>query len=231
MSNDIKEVGAEFDMKVSQEKETVPKLLVKPRIPIEEIPEDLRGKPLTQENIENLVEMLKSRLDPNATAQLVERKNLVVTDFKNLTQEDVYNPDIYFEAKPFMNSDFLKVTLKDREYEPRWVNKKSERLGHMIAIGFTYVEKQDLEQRLEVEISNDAEGHFSFHDVVLMKVPKQKYYSALRANHVRAMATVNAQKASQAGQQTASQFMTQTAGSDYVEASTARTLAFYQPGS
>ena len=227
MSN-IEEIGEEFDMKIAQEAQ--PKLKVKPTIPIEEVPEHLRGRPVyTDEHLENLANILQERIQQNMPAQVVPRKAVMVTDFKNITHDDIYNPDIYFEAKPFMSSDFLRLSLKDKEYEPRWVNKKSERLGHMLAIGYSYVDKEDIEGRLEVEIQTDASGHFSFHDVVLMKIPKSRYYPALRAAHQRAQAVVNSQKASQAGQTTAATFMQRTAGDEYNDAAAARTMQFYQP--
>ena len=243
MSNEIEHAGEDFDMKPEISKDPVKKLHAKPAIPIEEVPvEDRASKTLAQAiigsgvNLAELAALIKKELSRDAAVQFVPRNKITVTDFSSLTQDDIYNMSENIEARPFLSGDPLKVVLKDTNYEPRWVNKKSERLGYMLSIGFTYVVVADLQKDLEVEIKGDAEGHFSFGDVVLMRVPKATYYPALKAAHQRAQLVVNSKEAAKNGAISANNYMSTakddfggSVGEQFSEASRNKTLEFYTP--
>jgi hypothetical protein len=88
--------------------------------------------------------------DPNALGQVIAKENLKIKtdiDYSKLTVDDIYNLNIPIQAKPFGSEDSLKVELKDKNYEARWVNKSPRRLGQMLSYGFTYVEPKDLAKR------------------------------------------------------------------------------------
>ena len=62
----------------------------------------------------------------NSPGQVRFRKSQApITDFSKLTMDAVYDLSIPIEAKAFMSADVLAIKLKDTNYEPRWVNKKS----------------------------------------------------------------------------------------------------------
>lgn len=168
---------------------------------------------------------------PGATQVISKEKAPELTvDFSKLTMEDIYDLSIPIQAKAFGATDALRVELKDKNYEPRWVNKNPRRLGQFLAYGFIYVEKEDLARNLEVEVQEDAQGHFSLDDVVLMRIEKQKYYAALRAAHERAVRTVSSVGAAKAAAKEANSYMSKIGGTIYAEAVAENKLEFYRPG-
>jgi hypothetical protein len=246
MSNILTEIGTEFDL--SKNAATVPDpviasaskltqgLSMKPKIPLEEIPEEMRGKALTGKDLEELAELLSDRFDRRKKIQIVSKTHLPITDFSKLTEADIYNPDVFIEAKPFMSSDTLKISLIDKNYEPRWVNKNNQRLGYMLSIGFTYVEEKDLESSTDAMVYLDASGHYTINDVVAVKIPKSIYYPALRAAAIRAQNVVSSANASSNGAAQASQYMQGakddnggSVGDEFAEAQRAGYLKFYDP--
>ncbi len=259
MSNKLEEIGEEFDLSkntrdssnsftavqdanrsVGLPNVAAPsqphKIEMKPKIPIEEIPEELRGKPLTTANLEELASLLADKFDRSKNVQVVSKGRVPITDFSNLKESDIYDPDVFIEAKPFMSSDSLKISLKDRNYEPRWVNKNNQRLGYMLSLGFTYIEEQDLETSADAMVYLDANGHYTINDVVAVKIPKAIYYPALKAAALRAQNVVSAANASAKGAEKAQNFMQHArdddgsaVGGDFAEAQRAGTLKFYDP--
>lgn len=173
-----------------------------------------------------------SKFDPSMSAQVVSKASVPITDFSKMSLDDVYDLSLNIEAKPFMSADALTIKLKDTNYEARWVNKNPQRIGQMIARGFTYIMEADLVSSDAIEASKDAQNHYSFDDVVAMKIDKATYFRALRAAHERAVATtdeVNARKRA-AGQ--AEGFMQRESGfgADYNSAASTKKMQFYDPG-
>lgn len=170
-------------------------------------------------------------LQTGATQVLPKTKVPVkAIDYTKLTMDDIYDLSIPIQAKTFGATDALRVDLVDKNYEARWVNKNPRRLGQFLAYGFTYVEAKDLARKLEVEVVADAQGHFCLDDVVLMRIPKEKYYAALRAAHERAVKTVNQVSASKAAEKEATEFMTKAGGAEFAEAVSENKMSFYRPG-
>lgn len=165
--------------------------------------------------------------------QVLPKNVTPITDFSNLSMDSVYDLSIPIEAKEFMSADALTILLKDTNYEARWVNKNPQNLGSKIAKGFTYIEPRDLQDGIEsaIQASKDAQGHFVFDDVVAMKIDKATYYRALRAAHLRAVATTNEVKARERAAKSANAYMQQSdVSADYNSASSARKMVFYDPG-
>lgn len=165
---------------------------------------------------------------------IAELKNLKVKgntllDFSSMTEDDVYNLDIPMNARPFSSEDSLKVSLKDTNYVARWVNKDNRRLGTMLGRGFSYVVKEDLSSDLELEVYQDASGHYVLGDVICMKIQKEKYYQALRAAHLRAMNAINPKGAHKAAIQNATQFLDKETGGQYTAEHEARKVDVYAP--
>lgn len=172
------------------------------------------------------------KLDLNAAAQVMNIKNLKTKDgklnFDDMTEEAAYDLDLPIVAKPFSNEDSLDVDLKDKSYVARWVNVNPLRLGSMRSRGFIYVNADDLATPLNIEIEVDAQGHYRCNDVVLMRITKDRYFSALRAAHLRAMAAVSATGAHKAATGVANQFMEKEAGGEYVGYANKGRVRFYQ---
>lgn len=171
------------------------------------------------------------KLDLNAAAQVMNLKNLRTKegtlDFDNMTEETAYDLDIPIVAKPFSNEDSLTVDLKDKSYIARWVNVNPLRLGSMRSRGFIYVISEDLATPLNIEIEVDAQGHYRCNDVVLMRITKERYFSALRAAHLRAIAAVSATGAHKAATGVANQYMEKESGGEYVDYANKGKVKFY----
>lgn len=171
-----------------------------------------------------------AKFEPQLKAQVLQKDKVkLISDFSNLSEADIYNLDLALEAKPFMDADVLKLTLKDSHYVARWVNKMPMNLGMMLARGFTYIEADDLIENVAMEVTKDAEDHYAYHDVVAMKIDKTTYWKALRDAHQKASARINAVQAQTAGENEAASYMRQNSGHGYEEARNAGLVKFYRP--
>lgn len=222
---------------------TKPKPFVKPVVHVEggipaPAPADL--SPETIIAISKLVEkqtraaIKAEKFNPNAANQVISKENLPITDFSQLSMDSIYDLSVNIDAKEFMSADGLKIDLADSNYEARWVNKNPQRMGEMMGRGFTYICKEDLAPSKDTEsiqTSLDASGHYSINDVVAMKIDKATYYRALRAAHLRALATTNQEGARKRAATQANEFMARESGHglDYAQAQANRKMSFYDP--
>lgn len=214
---------------------------VKPKIHVEETASILDGtftpeqvvmlsKAIEQETRKKIKE---SVYHANMEGQVLSKDAVPITDFSNLSMDSVYDLSIPIVAKEFMSADALTIHLRDSNYEARWVNKQAQNLGAKIAKGFTYIVPNDLRTGSEdaIQASKDSQGHYVFDDVVAMKIDKATYYAALRAAHLRAIATTNEVTARERAAKSANAYMKQSdASSDYASASASRKMVFYDPG-
>lgn len=210
--------------------------------PVSEVasdPASVEASSLTPEQVKAISEetakifkqhIADAKFEPQLKAQVLTKDKVkVITDFSNLSEADIYNLDLALEAKPFMDADVLKLTLKDSHYVARWVNKMPMNLGMMLARGFTYIEAGDLLENIAMEVTKDAEDHYSYHDVVAMKIDKTTYWKALRDAHQKAASRINAVQAQTSGENEAASYMRQTSGHGYEEAKNAGLVKFYRP--
>ena len=170
--------------------------------------------------------------DPSMEAQVIDKSKVPITDFSKLTMDAVYDLSVPIVAKEFMSADALTIHLRDTNYEARWVNKNPQNLGSKIAKGFTYIVPNDLKQGTEeaIKASKDVQGHYVFDDVVAMKIDKATYYAALRAAHLRAIATTNEVNARARAAKSANAYMEHSEVSqDYKSAAAQRKMVFYDP--
>jgi hypothetical protein len=166
--------------------------------------------------------------------QVVQKKRVPITDFSNVTLDQVYDLDFPIEAKPFMSADGLIIHLKDTNYEARWVNINPQRIGEMIGKGFTYIEPNDLRSDSDVKAiqpSLDSSGHYTINDVVAMKIDKATYYAALRYAHERAIGTTNSAKLHAKAANASREYMQKESGfgNDFAAASNEGKMKFYSP--
>lgn len=166
---------------------------------IGDVAAEATGKKLTREEqiafINNLPDDLmlefarrvRSHIEEDSKAKVQPHKPQYVTDFKTLREDSIFDLNIPIQAIDHQIPEYLNVTLKDSNYEPRWIQTSSKRLGQARAQGWSYVTKEDLGAELGVEIEADSAGHFVYIDTVLMKMTKQKLYSQLRSNYLRAI--------------------------------------------
>ena len=151
-------------------------------------------------------------------------------DFARLDESAAYDLSIPIVAIDHGLPESMKVELEDPNYVPRWVHTHPKRLGPMKAVGFTIVTEQDLAKDLNLEIEVDENGAYRYSDVILMKIPKIKYFGALRRNHETAVRAVNTENAHQAGKKMIEDYLEEKGGNAYTEAHNQKRLNVYTPG-
>jgi hypothetical protein len=169
--------------------------------------------------------------DPSRASQAVRKSVVPITDFSKMTLADVYDLSIPIEAKPFMSADVLAIRLKDTNFEARWVNKNSQRLGEMLGKGFTYITDEDLVAVEGIQTTKDAEGHYSVNDVVAMKIDKATYFAAQRAAHIRALSITSSAGLAKKAVSSANAAMQRSEfGNDFTSAQNSKKMEIYDAG-
>ena len=115
-------------------------------------------------------------------------------DWANIEEKDIFDMSLNIPAIDQEVPNYMDLHLKDPAFVGRWVHKMPERLGPMRAIGFDFITKEDWDGSFPLMLNWDSEGHLSYGDVVALKVPKSKYYPALKRNHQKTMAIHGAGK-------------------------------------
>lgn len=104
-----------------------------------------------------------------------------------LTEQEILL-DASIEAKPFYMPNTLDITIKNYDNVYRWVNRKgSDAMLHTRArgLGFTNATLEDVDL-VNPDASTMDGGSIVSQDCVLMKIPCQRYYQALKANMLKA---------------------------------------------
>jgi hypothetical protein len=179
-----------------------------PTTPEAKVAADVVGKPLTNDQIAQLIAALPQdqmeeftkrvaaetrRLNSEDKAEKAKPK--YITDFATIQERDIFDLRVPIEAISHEIPEFLIVNLKDPNYVPRWIQTNSRRLGQAHAEGWLYVTEADLATELKVEVEDDVSGHYVYADVVLMKMQKAKLYQRIRANFLKSLAVTKSQGA------------------------------------
>lgn len=150
-------------------------------------------------------------------------------DFSKLSEKSVYDLTVPIEAIPQGYLDPTQFQLRDPNYVARLVSTNIRNMGVRKQAGFTFVTKEDLDFNTMpgLDIEPDENGQYRYIDTVLMKIPKEKYYAALRANHLRAMAVSDQRKAHEAGKAVTEKEFEDGVGNDYAEARSKNLIEVY----
>lgn len=167
---------------------------------INQVASETTGKKLTREEQEQFIRELpddllvafakrvQEHIQTEAVSAAPKKAKLeYVTDFATMREQSVFDLNIPIQAIDHQIPEYLDIKLRDPNFAPRWIQTSSKRLGTAISQGWAYITKEDLEEHLHVEIEPDSSGHYVYIDTVAMKIPKQKLYSQLRANYLRAI--------------------------------------------
>ena len=109
-------------------------------------------------------------------------------DWSTIAEKDIINMSVDIPVIDQEVPAYMDVHLLDKSYVARWVNKMPERLGVCLASGYSYVTKEDMDPLFPIVLNFDTEHHYSCGDVVCLRIPKSRYYPAIRANHIKTMA-------------------------------------------
>lgn len=209
-------LGLEKEFQQEEAQQTTTASTFKPKVPIKTVPREVAKAVVEdqqqtedadfnlQQRIKNLEsELIKLRQGENGV-KITKSATSKSVDFSKLKESDVFDLNVPIEAIVHDLPDSTLIKLKDPMYIGRWVNINPMNMGKRKAAGFTFVTQQDLlDGTLMMDLEEDENGHFRYNDVVAMKIPKIKYFGALRANHLRALAVVNQKKAQEVGKRVA----------------------------
>jgi hypothetical protein len=172
---------------------------------VDEVSQEATGKKLTREEqlafLQNLpddlmvefAQRVKSHIEDEQ--QVKKTKKLeYVTDFSTLREDSIFDLNVPIQAIDHQIPEYLNIKLIDPNFAPRWIQTSTKRLGQARSQGWVYITKEDLAEKLHVEIEADSSGHYVYIDTVAMKIPKQKLFSQLRANYMRAIALTQQSK-------------------------------------
>lgn len=143
-------------------------------------------------------------LETKSAAKVLESQNreqaaISGRSIASLTEDDAYNLEVGIAASAMHSANFLKVVLKDKNYIARWGNTNSIRQGQLVAQGFKYITSDDVENLDTLEMHLDAMDHFTWADLVAVKIPKNIYYAGLRKAYLKSLHATNNKKAAEAG--------------------------------
>lgn len=144
------------------------------------------------------IETALKRLEAGQEGLKASNKTLpekpIEIDWTKITEKDAYDLSIPIQAISFEVPSYMDVSLRDKNWEARWVNVNPARQGPMRLVGFIPVKEEDLDKPLALSIHKDAEGHYKYIDVILMRVHKSRLMAAYKNNFLRSTLLTNPNK-------------------------------------
>ena len=133
---------------------------------------------------------LKQKVDAKdrVAAQRIVDAAPPAIDWTKIEEKDIINLDLNIPVIEQEVPEFMNVVLKDKNYITRWVHQMGQRLGVCLASGHTYVSQEDMDPNYPKFLNFDTNGHYSFGDVVCLRILKSRYYPAIKANYMKTMA-------------------------------------------
>ena len=147
------------------------------------------GSNASKENAALLADLL-GRLQTLESTKKVEAATKVEAkkeiDWSKVEEKDILSLSIPVPTIDHALEGYLDVVLADKNYVARWVHKSQHNLGPKLNRGFTFVTKEDMDVSKPLPLEFDSEGHYSFDDVVCLKIHKSIYLGKLKQNMTRA---------------------------------------------
>jgi hypothetical protein len=166
-------------------------------------PDTAKGTEDPLEGVKDVFEDEVAAETEGARKLLVEQQNTQQATsgkkISDLIEDDAYNLEVPIAAGRLFNPSFLKVTLKDKNYIPRWCNVNPIRMAQLVAQGFKMVKVEDVVNLNELDMFLDSQRHFVYADLVCMQIPKNIYYEGLRRAFLKSLHATNNKKAAEAG--------------------------------
>jgi hypothetical protein len=133
-------------------------------------------KNIKPEDLENaIISVLRKQ-----KAAAVEAAKPKEPDWSQLTEAQAMTQDVYIPVIEHEVPDYMNMRLKDPEYEVVWASKDQRRLGQLMAMGYSFLEKNDVHPDFVLPLLFDSEGRYTYVDVVAMKVHKRILYGKRR---------------------------------------------------
>jgi len=101
-------------------------------------------------------------------------------DWKNLSEREAMSLDVYIPVIEHDVPDYMNMKLKDTEYEVVWASKDQRRIGQLLAEGYEFLKKEDVDPNFAIPLVFDSDGHYYYSDVVCLKVHKRILYGKRR---------------------------------------------------
>ena len=134
--------------------------------------------PINMEALAKQLLDLKKQVDEKASKAEVAKAVAPVEvkkeelDWSKIEESDIFDLSVSIPAIEQEVPDYLNMHVLDKMYVTRWVHTLRERLGPCLASGYSYVTKDELDPRYPLSLEVNVEGHFTFGDVVCLKVLK-----------------------------------------------------------
>jgi hypothetical protein len=101
-------------------------------------------------------------------------------DWKNLKEQDAYDPRINIPVIDHEIPDYMNMKLKDTEYEVVWASTDQRRIGQLQAEGYEFLKPEHIADGFKVPLLFDSEERYTYQDVVCMRVHKRILYGKRR---------------------------------------------------
>jgi hypothetical protein len=128
----------------------------------------------------------KVAAQPTATAVAkTEIAKAAEIDWSQVNENQVFDLSFQIPVIEHELPSYMEVHLKDQNYVARWCNRSPRRLGPLMASGYEFVTPEHWDESFPHILNFDGEGHLIMDDVVLLRVHKSRYFSALRRTHMK----------------------------------------------
>jgi hypothetical protein len=198
--------------------------------PLADLPTDVVAKLLEQfKELKATNEALAAKVAASSPAAPSKKTSPPQIDWSKVSEADIFTMDIPVPTIEHALETYLDVYLADKNFVARWVHKNQHNIGPKLNAGYTFVTKEDLDPNKAHALLFDTNGHYSFDDVICLKIPKQIYFAKIKANFNRA---TSVQRGKEVRQRQSNQDINVEAISDnpYVNAAQQRgSLQFYEP--
>lgn len=101
-------------------------------------------------------------------------------DWKSLSENEAYAPDVYIPVIEHDIPDYMNIKLKDTEYEPVWASRDQRRVGQLQAEGYEFIKPEHMATDFKLPLLFNSEGMYVYQDVIAMRVHKRILFGKRR---------------------------------------------------
>lgn len=107
---------------------------------------------------------------------LIAATQLKEPDWSKVTEKDLLNPAVFIPIVEHDIPDYMRIVLKDGEYEAVWANKDQRRIGQLKAEGYELLRREHIHPDFHLPLNFDSGGDYVYADVIALRVHKRILY-------------------------------------------------------